>query len=353
MSEFTRTDAVLLLVLGYCARHHAAPTVGDVFAAWDAMERTAPTYLELRDGLARLARAGWIARSPATDLAGGPGGALTEAGVTLYAAATAPSGPPWESVDRMEQILSATPRALREQDAHLPDPTPLTWSRYAEGWRAYYGGEAPHALSEEGGEPLRVPATAHFPIPVTLRTGRLLLRPWKATDAPALLPVLEANLAHLAPWIPAHVFTPVPLHELEERLAGFAADFAADRAYRYALLAPDGARVCGEADLFPRDATGRVPLAHADRVELGYWLDAAVTGQGLATEATDALLAIAESLPGMSHAEIRCDPANAASAAVPRRLGFRLAAEEADTQLWRKELAGAPGEGGRSGAARS
>ena len=176
-------------------------------------------------------------------------------------------------------------------------------------------------------------------IPTTLRTPRLLLRPWSPTDAAALHPVLVANAAHLGPWIPAHVATPVPVPQLEERLAAFAEDFAADRAYRYALLTPDGTRLRGEADLFPRAAIGRVALDAADRVELGYWLDAAVTGQGLATEAASALLALAATLPGMMHAEIRCDVANGPSAAVPQRLGFHLAAVERDMQVWRKPLA--------------
>jgi RimJ/RimL family protein N-acetyltransferase len=186
-------------------------------------------------------------------------------------------------------------------------------------------------------------------IPTTLRTPRLLLRPWSPTDAVALHPVLVANVAHLGPWIPAHVATPLPLPRLAERLAGFAEDFAADRAYRYALLTAEGARLCGEADLFPRAAAGRVALESADRVELGYWLDAAMTGQGLATEATSALLAVAAALPGMTHAEIRCDVANLPSAAVPQRLGFHLAGVEGGMQLWEKPLAGAGSTSVRSG----
>lgn len=177
-------------------------------------------------------------------------------------------------------------------------------------------------------------------IPHTVRTARLLLRPWRAADAVALAPVLEANVAHLGPWIPAHVATPLAPEGLAERLVGFAADFAADRAYRYAVLTADGTQVLGEADLFPRAAaTGRVALSDADHVELGYWLDAAVTGRGLATEATRALLDVAATLPGMTHVEIRCDGANAPSAAIPRRLGFTLAAvEDGNLQVWRKPL---------------
>jgi RimJ/RimL family protein N-acetyltransferase len=74
-------------------------------------------------------------------------------------------------------------------------------------------------------------------------------------------------------------------------------------------------------------------------VELGYWLDAAMTGQGLATEAAAALLALAATLPGVTHAEIHCDAANTPSAAIPKRLGFHLAAVEGGLQVWQRALA--------------
>lgn len=180
-------------------------------------------------------------------------------------------------------------------------------------------------------------------IPSSLRTTRLCLRRWHAADATALLPVLDRNTAHLGPWIPPHVATPAPLPELAARLAGFADDFRAGRAYRYAVLARDGSRLLGEADLFPRAAAGRVPLVDADHVEIGYWLDMAVTGQGFATEAAAALLGVAQALPGMTHVEIRCDAANAPSAAVPLRLGFRLDTVASSLQVWRRDLAGGAG----------
>lgn len=171
-------------------------------------------------------------------------------------------------------------------------------------------------------------------IPTELRTFRLLLRPWRASDAPALLPLLKRNVLRLSPWIPAHVATPVPLPELEERLAGFANDFALENSFRYALIATGHDQIVGEMDLFPRAASGRVPLGAADRVELGYWLDEAHTGQGLVTEATRALLDVARALPEMQHAEIRCDIGNVPSAAVPNRLGFHLAMVEDGVEVW-------------------
>jgi RimJ/RimL family protein N-acetyltransferase len=76
-----------------------------------------------------------------------------------------------------------------------------------------------------------------------------------------------------------------------------------------------------------------VPLADADRVELGYWLDHDVTGQRLATEATAALLDVAEALPHVGRAEIRCETGNEPSRRVPMRLGFTLAAMVPDVSV--------------------
>ena len=65
----------------------------------------------------------------------------------------------------------------------------------------------------------------------------------------------------------------------------------------------------------------------------------AATGQGMAGEAARALLAVAATLRGLTHVEVRCSADNAPSAAIPRRLGFQLAAVEADLQIWSKPLA--------------
>ena len=180
-------------------------------------------------------------------------------------------------------------------------------------------------------------------VPAEVHTGRLFLRSWRASDAPKLLPILEANVDHLGSWIPAQVAAPAPLPDLERRLAGFAADFAAARSWRYAMLSPDGREIFGEVDLFPRSADGRVDLGSADRGEIGYWLRRDLTGNGLATEAARAMLGVAGKLPGMRRAEIHCDPRNASSAAVPRRLGFRLETDSAPGEagmIWALDLDG-------------
>ncbi len=177
-------------------------------------------------------------------------------------------------------------------------------------------------------------------IPTEIRTARMLLRPWRAEDARDLQPVLEASWDHLSPWIPARVATPAPLAILADRLAGFEADFAADREWRFGMFSLRDGRLLGEVSLFPRAATGRVPFAEADRVELGYWLREDATGQGFVTEGAKAILTVASHIPRFSRAEIRCDARNAPSAAIPPRLGFTLLAIVAETglQAQRREM---------------
>lgn len=165
-------------------------------------------------------------------------------------------------------------------------------------------------------------------IPSELRTPRLLLRPWRPEDAEQLAPILVRDNDHLAPWIPAAVATPASGPQLAERLSAFAADFAAARSWRFALLDVASNELLGEIDLFPRNATGRVPLAEADRAEVGYWLRSDRTGNGFVTEAVQAVIDAATCVGRFSHIEIRCDVRNARSAAVPARIGFRRVDDE-------------------------
>ena len=161
-------------------------------------------------------------------------------------------------------------------------------------------------------------------VPEQLRSARLLLRRWRADDATELAPILEANFAHLARWIPARVATPASVEQLIPRLETYIAAFDAGLEWRYALVAEDVPRLLGEVSLFPRNDVGRVAFdaQEADRIEIGYWLRADATGQGFATEAARAAMDLALSLPGMSRVAIHCDERNAPSAALPRRLGF-------------------------------
>jgi len=67
-----------------------------------------------------------------------------------------------------------------------------------------------------------------------------------------------------------------------------------------------------------------------DCPEIGYWVRTDRTRRGYATQAASALTAAAfKCLPDVQRVQICVDPANLASASVPRTLGYRLARKEA------------------------
>jgi RimJ/RimL family protein N-acetyltransferase len=108
---------------------------------------------------------------------------------------------------------------------------------------------------------------------------------------------------------------PSPIELLEEGLGLFAQQFDAGEQWLFAIWSGSAERLFGGAGLHPRIGE--------DGLEMGYWLQADATGKGFMTEAADALTRLALQQPGIERVQIRCDPENVASAAVPRRLGFR------------------------------
>lgn len=87
----------------------------------------------------------------------------------------------------------------------------------------------------------------------------------------------------------------------------------------------------------PAEVLGKVMLRrvapHDREAELGYWVDAALEGRGLAHEAVHEVVRFAMENAGLHLLRAHVHPANARSAALARRLGFRAApasATEAD-----------------------
>jgi RimJ/RimL family protein N-acetyltransferase len=63
-------------------------------------------------------------------------------------------------------------------------------------------------------------------------------------------------------------------------------------------------------------------------LEIGYWTHHAFVRRGIATTAAGLLTDAAFGVRGISHVEIHVDKGNEASLAIPRKLGYRLIAEE-------------------------
>lgn len=147
-----------------------------------------------------------------------------------------------------------------------------------------------------------------------IHTPRLVLRCWQPRDAPLLAEAIDASLDHLRVWMPWAHHEPEALDAKVQRLRRFRGQFDLDQDYVYAIFTPDEREVVGGTGLHPRVGDGAC--------EIGYWISVRHIRRGYATEATAALTRVGFEVSLLERLEIRCDPANARSAAVPRKLGY-------------------------------
>ena len=154
--------------------------------------------------------------------------------------------------------------------------------------------------------------------PYRITTERLTIRCWEPRDAPLLKEAVDTSLEHLRPWMPWARDEPRPPEERIALLRRFRGEFDLGRDFVYGIFDRDESQVVGGTGLHTR--------VGEDAFEIGYWIRASRAGEGLATEAAAALTRVAFDVCGVDRVEIRTDPANVASAAVARKLGF---AEEA------------------------
>lgn len=147
-----------------------------------------------------------------------------------------------------------------------------------------------------------------------IETERTVLRCWQPQDAPLLSAAIEASAAHLQEWMPWAKNEPIGLDERVALLRRFRADFDRDEGYIYGIFNRDESAVLGGTGLHKRD--------EGNCLEIGYWIHVGQIGRGLATEISAALTKAAFALHGVEWVEIRCDPNNVRSSAVPRKLGY-------------------------------
>jgi RimJ/RimL family protein N-acetyltransferase len=202
----------------------------------------------------------------------------------------------------------------------------------------------------------RVPQSAGPP--ERLVAGPLVLRKMRPEDAAAIAAVVGESLDHLRPWMPWANKDAADQRTQLARIIEADELWESGSDYIYAIFAAeDGAPDGGSADA--GSAAGSADAGHADdwdgalagtiglhrrsgegTIEIGYWIAVTHTRRGYGTTAARAVTSVAERLPGIKQVEIQCDEANVASAAIPRKLGYRLDRVE-------KHEPEAPGEQGR------
>ena len=157
-------------------------------------------------------------------------------------------------------------------------------------------------------------------VPERIVTPRLVLRPPRAGDGPALNAAVTASLQALKPWMPWAQQAPTP-GESESVARGAFAKFLARTDLVYSIWLHDGqgheTTLVGGTGLHRIDWTVR-------RFEIGYWCRSGHTGQGLVTEAAVAMNRLAFDHLQAQRVEVRMDAHNTGSWRVAEKAGFTL-----------------------------
>lgn len=151
-------------------------------------------------------------------------------------------------------------------------------------------------------------------IPHRIETPRTVIRCWQPSDAALAHDAICASLPELRPWMGWAHDEPLALDREAEKLLGMRVRFDLGEDHIFGVFSRDEREVLGGTGLHARVG----PLA----LEIGYWIRSDRTGQGLATEVTSAVARVAFEHAVVDRVEIRCEPTNERSAAIPRRLGF-------------------------------
>ena len=149
-----------------------------------------------------------------------------------------------------------------------------------------------------------------------IETERLVIRCWEPKDASLLKEAIDLSIDHLLPWMPWTRHEPQTLEEKVELLRLFRGKFDLGQDFILGIFNNDETEVLGGTGLHPRHGE--------NEREIGYWVRADRTNQGIITESTKALVKVGFEVERFHRLEIRCDPKNLASVAIPRKLGFTL-----------------------------
>ena len=154
------------------------------------------------------------------------------------------------------------------------------------------------------------------PLPM-LTTPRLMLRPLVLDDAPELLALRRANRDFLKPWEPRRDDSQFTRLAIERVILEQQDLWKQDRGYSFGIFEQSEHALIGWVTL------SRITRGAFQNCGLGYWLDQAHNGQGLATEAVQAVVGFAFGELGFHRVEAATLLHNVASMRVLEKVGFR------------------------------
>ena len=156
----------------------------------------------------------------------------------------------------------------------------------------------------------------HLP-PDEIAAGPLVLSRSFPNAGAAVALAIRQSLDHLRPWMPWATDEQATVAAQTERLRQAVARWEAGTDHIFELRHADGdSAVLGAIGLHRRIG--------ACAIEIGYWTHVDHSGQGYMGAAAKAVTSVARGLPDVERVEIHTDEANLRSAAIPRKLGYRL-----------------------------
>ncbi len=153
-----------------------------------------------------------------------------------------------------------------------------------------------------------------LPIFEELQGERVVIRPYRESDAQSLVEAVSESRKHIRPWLrfaDAHQ----TVEESRDWIIQQQAKFLLREDMSFNLQDKASGKMIGGTALHTRDWKARY-------FEIGYWLRVSATGHGYVTEAVKLLTEYAFTHLQANRVEIRCDTRNTHSAAVAQRLGF-------------------------------
>ncbi|WP_409432085.1 GNAT family N-acetyltransferase [Litorimonas sp. RW-G-Af-16] len=146
-----------------------------------------------------------------------------------------------------------------------------------------------------------------------LHTDRLVLRPWRHSDAPEFARLAsDLDVARMTGSFPH----PMPEMSAEFKITHMLARQRMGKAHPYVITQPNDDRLMGTTDLFDNGET--------NSFEIGYWLGKPHQGHGYATEAVTAVIQEARNTLGTQTITAGVFTDNPASLRVLQKLGFEI-----------------------------
>ncbi|HEY6539804.1 MAG TPA: GNAT family N-acetyltransferase [Ktedonobacteraceae bacterium] len=161
---------------------------------------------------------------------------------------------------------------------------------------------------------MTTPYRTLIPLFEELRGERIIVRPYRESDAQDLFEAVAESRDHLRPWLPF-----ADAHQTIEE----SRDWIIHTMARWLLREELGMSIWEAATNHFLGGIGlHVHSWDTGYFEIGYWIRASAEGHGYIMEAVGLLANYAFDTLKATRLEIRCDELNVRSAAIPQRLGF-------------------------------